>query len=118
MPAPFELEAYLLNNAMLLEILGLHRVDDATLLTDGTLTITLYEPTGTTPVAGITWPLNMAHVGGQPAYDTGDWNVVVPGTADVAVGDKLLGRVTYVGLVAGLESEFDLPTTVKRRYKK
>lgn len=117
MPAPFELSAYLLKNAMLFEILGLHRIDDDTKLVDGTLTMILYKTDGVTEVAGITFPLDFGYVGGQPTYSAGDWNVVVPGTADVAVGDKLLGRVTYEGAGPGLESEFDLPTKVKRRYK-
>ncbi len=112
MSTPFEVEVYLLNNAMLLEVLGLFRRDDGSALTTAaSFDVTLFDPRGENQIPGVVWPQSLGHSA------NGDWSVVIPGSADVGVGDKLLARLTFVGSVAGLDAEWDLPVEVKRRRK-
>lgn len=52
-----------LNSDNVIKLVDLTDAADGTIITGATVTVSLYEPDGTTPVTGETFPLAMPHTG-------------------------------------------------------
>ncbi len=92
MSNPFNVHVLLYKSSTLIEILGVYDPAAAAYLNAATVSVVLIRPDGS-QVAGQTWPLACAYVGGS----NGDYRGTLVNTLQVRRGETLLAQVTING---------------------